>query len=112
MTPQALAKIILTEIVEANTDETIRQLSDASTPSGQNDVWLAMQALYRDLDLEQRKALRSLLQRSATDTASSILSVLDGNTYMLIGRQNVALLWNGENLSGELQDSFLELSSQ
>lgn len=108
MTPQQLANLIQTDIIEANLEEAIRQLGSADLPREPNPDWLAMKRLFGALSDEQREALRGLMHRAAMDTASSILSVVDGNTYMLIGTHEVALLWNGKNLSGELQEAFLE----
>ena len=108
LTPQRLANLIKADIVEANLEETFRQLGSADMPREPSQDWLAMKRLFQAFNDEQRKALRGLLHRAAVDTASSILSVVDGNTYMLIGTPEVALLWNGKNLSGELQDAFLE----
>jgi hypothetical protein len=108
MTPQRLANLIKADIVETNLEETFRQLGSADLPHEPSPDWLAMKRLFQALSHQQREALRGLLHRAAMDTASSILSVVDGNTYMLIGTPEVALFWNGKNLSGELQEAFLE----
>lgn len=108
MTPQRLLNLIKADIVEANLEETFRQLGSADMPREPSPDWLAMKRLFQAFNDEQREALRGLLHRAAVNTASSILSVVDGNTYMLIGTPEVALFWNRKNLSGEPQEALLE----
>jgi hypothetical protein len=93
-------------IVEENT----RIYSDLfeNTKTATDPYWARALALYNALDTSQRSVFMEVVRQTAIDTVSNVFALIDG-TVRLHGQDgDVRFACGGEELSGELQDRFLE----
>ena len=109
MTPEDFAiRLHATVIVEST--ETYRDLFLHTSPEEASDTyWKKALSLFNSLPPEQRETFFEILRQVATDTASHVLGVIDGVSF-LEGFDNEFQLTQGHDkrlLSGDLQSIFL-----
>ncbi|WP_312319863.1 hypothetical protein [Stenotrophomonas sp.] len=64
-------------------------------------------AIYQSLDREGQVALLQLLKVVSVDTASQLLGNLDGSSYISGIEADFSVKYDGVDVTGYLQDSFL-----
>jgi hypothetical protein len=93
-------------VVEENAElyrDLFNNTSDASDP-----YWQRALDFYRSVDESQREVLFEVIRQVIVDTVSSVLAIVDGVSYLEGQDGDCSLTCGGDELSGELQDVFLQ----
>jgi hypothetical protein len=70
--------------------------------------WKRALTLFSSLSTEQREVLFEIIRNTSVATTSHLLGILDGENAINVKNAEMKLVdGNGEQLSGELQTSFL-----
>ncbi|MBL8871282.1 MAG: hypothetical protein JNK90_15900 [Planctomycetaceae bacterium] len=93
-------------IIEENTG-IYRDLFE-NTESASDPYWIRALALYNSLDATQRGVFMEVVRQTAIDTVSNVFAVVDGVTQLEGQDGDIRLLCGDDDLTGDLQDSFLQ----
>lgn len=106
MKPEEFVAGLRQTIVEENA-EIYRDLFE-TTEAATDPYWTRALAFYAALDNDQKCVFCEILRQVAIDSVSNLLAVLDGAT-VLDGQDQQFLLQSGsDQISGELQNLFLQ----
>jgi len=97
---------IKSAIIEANT-AIYRDLFE-NTKSATDPYWVRALALYNALDASQRSVFMEVVRQTAIDSVSNVFAVVDGVTQLEGQDGNIRFSCGDDELTGELQDRFLE----
>lgn len=93
-------------IIEENTG-IYRDLFE-NTESASDPYWIRALALYNSLDATQRGVFMEVVRQTAIDTVSNVFAVVDGVTQLEGQDGDIRLRCGDDDLTGDLQDSFLQ----
>ncbi|REJ64951.1 MAG: transposase [Planctomycetota bacterium] len=93
-------------VVEENTG-IYRDLFE-NTTSATDPYWIRALGLYKALDDEQKEVLFEIVRQVTVDSVSNVFAIVDGVTELDGQDGSVRLQCGPDELSGELQDRFLE----
>ena len=79
-----------------------------NTENASDAYWQRALALYKALDESQRDVFFEVIRQTAIDTLSNVFAVIDGVTQLDGQDGDCSLACGSDQLSGELQDHFLE----
>ena len=79
-----------------------------NTEKATDPYWQRALALYKALDASQKEVFFEVLRQTAIDTVSNVFAVVDGVTQLDGQDGDCSLTCGTDQLSGELQDHFLE----
>lgn len=105
MNDREFVRVIRRDVIEENLKYyTGLMESNRSTSGGLDDLTI----LYRVLPLEMREILVRVVKRIEVDTVSNVLGILDGSSARPDYRGDFSLRYeDGQNMTGDLQDTFL-----
>lgn len=91
-------------------EENVRIYRDLfeNTENATDPYWQRALAFYRSLDESQKEVFFEVIRQTIIDTVSSLFAVIDGVTYLDGQDGDCSLTCGPDQLSGELQDHFLE----
>jgi len=93
-------------IIEENTG-IYRDLFE-NTESASDPYWIRALSLYNSLDASQRSVFMEVVRQTAIDTVSNVFAVVDGVTQLEGQDGDIRLRCGDDDLTGDLQDSFLQ----
>lgn len=114
MNAESFAKQIRKSIIEDNL-AIYRDLFASTSPDGASDpYWKRSLALYGNLTEEEKAVLFEIIRQVMSDTVSNFMGVLDGVSTLEGADDELVLSTRegGEEISGNLQDLFLELEEE
>jgi len=79
-----------------------------NTRTATDPYWARALALYGALDSSQRIVFMEIIRQTAIDTVSNVFALIDEGGRLPGQDGDVRFICRGEDLSGELQDRFLE----
>ena len=106
MKDKAISEAIYNALIHQNLahyQQSLRNqdMSDAGT------AYDALRKIFNTLDGNQQSAMMNLLKIVIIDTASTILGAIDGTTFLAGADGDYALIYEGAEIQGCLQDYFL-----
>jgi hypothetical protein len=97
---------IKASIIEENT-AIYRDLFE-NTKTATDPYWIRALALYNALDADQRSVFMEVIRQTAIDSVSNVFAIADGVTQLEGQDGDIRFSCGGHELSGDLQDRFLE----
>ena len=85
-----------------------RELFEDTTTTVTDPYWIRARSLYASLESEQQDILLEIMRQVAIDTVSNVFAIMDGVTELEGQDGAVRVQCGADELSGELQDRFLE----
>ncbi len=100
----------LVEVIhkEASADVIKKYLKFLDGSDGEDPKWNLFKKIYRDLELSDQSDLIDVLRFAQSDSISSILSILDNQTFPNVQKEDLVLLHGEEKINGDLTDIYLE----
>ena len=91
-------------------EENVRIYRDLfeNTENATDPYWQRALGLYRSLDNSQKDVFFEVIRQTAIDTVSNVFAVIDGVTQLDGQDGDCSLTCGSDQLSGALQDHFLE----
>lgn len=107
MTEEFIAKEIKDIILVENFKRYFETLEDSSQEPFKNKSWRSGQLLFNSLDNSNRKHLQEFVKMIMIETASEILSFVDGIATFKNQQYPFELMCDGKKVSGSLQEYLL-----
>lgn len=112
MKPEIFVRKIKKSIVDENLSIYRDLFCSTELEQAQDPYWQDALALFENLTSNERDVLFKIMRQVSVDTVSSFFSILDGISVLDEQEGEFSLLISGKELSGSLQDDFLELEEQ
>jgi hypothetical protein len=106
MNTEEFSAQIKAAVIDENT-EIYRDLFE-NTETATDPYWIRALALYKGLNENQRAVFLEVVRQIAIDAVSNVFAVIDGVAQLHGQTGAISFRLGNEELSGELQDRFLE----
>lgn len=97
------------EVIQSPMDDYENLFEKTEASEVTDDYWKHALSLYRGLDTNQRETFLHILRQVMVDTVSHVFAVLDGVSFLENQHQDFDLSYEGQQLNGELQETFLQI---
>lgn len=109
MTVEQFVKALRSGVI----DDNMRAYAEVVASRHADDVadvhWKRVLGLFSSASPEQRDVIFAIMRQVAVDTVSSVFGILDGVSAIEDLPGEITVTYEGETVSGELQDYFLSL---
>lgn len=100
---------IYKEIFEDNFHQYSKRLNRQSIENNKDDTFSQVNKVFISLSEKEKNAIMNMIKIVISDTASTILGTLDGTHMVDNIDKDFQLIYDNEEIQGDLQDLFLAL---
>ncbi|MBI6527602.1 hypothetical protein JEP40_00490 [Proteus vulgaris] len=100
---------IYKELFEDNLKQYSERLNRPDPESHHEGTFSQVNKIFVNLSEEERNSLINMMKIVMTDTASTIFGTLDGTHFVNNIDEDFRLIYDNEEIQGDLQDHFLAL---
>lgn len=105
MTPDDLVSLIRKEASDDNIQNYLKYFKEEP---GDDEAWNLFRAIYLSLSEKEKLIIMSFVRLVQIDSISSVLSILDNETYPDCQIKDIILLHGDDKINGDLGDIFWE----
>jgi hypothetical protein len=111
MEPKEFVRAIKQRVIE-NDNNTYRDLL-INAEGAKDPIWNGMLSIYKKLSPQEKEKFIQFMRLIQVNTVSHIFGIIDGSTYLSEENDGMVLSTeDGETISGDLQDLFLEMEEE